>query len=139
MNISYNFKKIIVDEFEYIVGKMRAEPDPRKKLFLFSASYGVIQRILNIEFDQSLVLIHFILNGTYTAINARISAISQQADVGVEIPHDLFTKLEDETEKLGKAIDRNTDPSDILRAMALMAYSTTGNGSYLYQKGVLKL
>lgn len=139
MQISDNLRKIIVDEFEYVVGQMRAEKDLSRKLYFFSATYGVIHRILNLEYDPTLNLLHMVLNGTYNAINSRVSALGQGIETGIGLPANLFEKLEETTETLGKAIEKDASPLDALERLAVLSYSTTGNGYYLFQKGILKL
>jgi len=42
-------------------------------------------------------------------------------------------------EELGEEIRNNKDLSDTLKKFALLAYSTTGNGYYLLQKGLLTI
>lgn len=139
MLISNSSKKLIVDEFEYVVGQMRANKEPSRKLYFFSATYGAVQRLLNSEYDPTLQLVHMVLQGVYNSINARYMALGQGVEMGIGLPHDLFDKLEETTEALGKAIDKDNGIVDVLARLAVLAYSTTGNGYYLYQKGMLKI
>ena len=61
MQISDSSRKSIVDEFEYVVGQMRAHKEPSRKLYFFSATFGAIQRLLNSEYDPTLQLVHLVL------------------------------------------------------------------------------
>ena len=139
MQISDNSRNIIVNEFTYVIKKMRGEKDPSRKLYYFSAAYGVIFRILNQEFDPTLNFIHFVLNGAYSTINSRLTIMGQGVEMGVGIPTVLFVKLEDATEALAKAIRENTSLLESLEKISVLSYATSGNGYYLYEKGVLKL
>ncbi|MBA7701463.1 hypothetical protein ES703_110203 [subsurface metagenome] len=139
MQISDSSRKSIVDEFEYVVGQMRAHKEPSQKLYFFSATYGAIQRLLNSEYDPTLQLVHMILQGAYNSVNARYAALGQGVEMGIVLPHNLFEKLEETTEALGKAIDKNSGITNVLERLAVLTYSTTGNGYYLYQKGILKI
>ena len=139
MQISESSRKSIVDEFQYVVGQMRAHKEPARKLYFFSATYGAIHRLLNSEYDPTLQLVHMVLQGAYNSVNARYMALGQGVEMGVGLPQNLFEKLEETTEALGKAIDKDSGIPDIIERLAVLAYSTTGNGYYLYQKGKLKI
>lgn len=139
MQISENSRNVIVNEFAYVIKKMRGEKDPSKKLYYFSAAYGVIFRILNLEFDSTLNVIHFVLNGTYSSINNRLNIMGQGIEMGVGIPTELFTELENTTEAIARAIEEDADPLESLEKLAVLSYVTSGNGYYLYEKGLLKL
>ena len=139
MQISDNARRSIVDEFEYVVGQMRAHKEPARKLYFFSATYSAINRLLNSEYDPTLQLVHMVLQGAYNSVNARYMALGQGVEMGIGLPQNLFEKLEETTEALGKAIDKDSDIIGVLERLAVLAYSTTGNGYYLYQKGILKI
>ncbi len=64
-------------------------------------------------------------------------ATGQQAQAG--IPNDLFANLENSLAELAFNIEKGTDIYPQLQAMVNLAYSMTGNGYYLYLKGILKV
>lgn len=141
MKISDNYKKIIVDEFRSVAGKMKETEDLSKKLYWFSAAYGVVFRIFNLEFDATLVFLNWILNAAYSTISMRLAAIREGSDKTVDIPEGLFDSLQEVVEELAQNIEMENE-HDIfknLQRIANLAYATTGNGYYLYQKGVLQL
>jgi DNA replication initiation complex subunit (GINS family) len=57
----------------------------------------------------------------------------------IQIPDDFFDKLASLTEELAIAIDGDNDVYEILQKIAIRSYSLTGNGYYLYQKGIIKV
>ncbi len=141
MNISDEHRRIIVDEFRSIAARMRDTSDQYRKLYWFSAAYGVVTRVFNLEFDATLVFIHMVLNGAYNTINARAAAISQGTDRAINIPEGLFDSLNEVLEELAENIETDNE-QDIFRNLqriANLTYVTTGNGYYLYQKGLLQL
>ena len=135
MKISKNNKKVIIDEIEYALKNMKDETDEKKKIYYFSATYGIFQRIFNIEYDDDLVFIHFILNSTCNSINARL----QIPDSVIKIPENLFSSLEKATEELLDALKNNRNVYEQLKKFVLLGYVTAGNGYYLYKKGLLKI
>lgn len=139
MNISDKSRKIIVDEFRLVAKSMKQIEDPSKKLYWFSAAYGVVERVFNLEFDPTLVFVHLVLNAAYGSINSRVSAIIAGADRAIVIPEGLFDSLQEVVEELAENIEAKTDNNifENLQRTANLVYATTGNGYYLYLKGML--
>jgi len=141
MNISDNYKDIIVNEFRRIAELMKDTKDISKKLYFFSATYGIVHRIFNIEFDDTLVCIHVVLNATYNLISARANNIRQGIDAAIDLPQDLFESLQETIVELSDNIENKNEHEIFknLQKIAKIAYVTTGNGYYLYLQGKLQL
>ena len=139
MNISDNFRELIIKEIKYVVDRMNKSPDPEEKLYFFSGVYTIIQRVLNFEFDSDLIYIHFILRETYTALLGRLQAIKKGGETLVPLEEEHFKKLSSITKELGEKLKLKEDINNTLKKFAVLSYSTTGNGYYLQQKGLLKI
>jgi len=135
MKLSTANKKKLIEEIEFALNSMKVAEDPETKLYYFSAVYGVIPRIFNIEYDSNLVFIHFVVNATYNNINSRL----KNPEKVVKIPDDLFEKLENTTNELLNTLKQNKNLYEVLKKFILLAYVTSGNGYYLYQRGLLKI
>jgi len=135
MKLSKEIKKTLINEIEFAIEKMRSSKDPNLIMYYFSAVFGVLHRIFNIEYDSDLVFAHFIVNGTYQQINARLKA----KDKIIQIPEILFERLIETTKNFLEAINGNKDLNEVLKEFTLLGYVTIGNGYYLYQKGLLKI
>jgi len=135
MKLSKEIKKTLINEIEFAIEKMRSSKDPNLIMYYFSAVFGVLHRIFNIEYDSDLVFAHFIVNGTYQQINARLQA----KDKIIQIPENLFERLIETTKNFLEAINGNKDLNEVLKEFTLLGYVTIGNGYYLYQKGLLKI
>jgi len=135
MKLSKEIKKTLINEIEFAIEKMRSSKDPNLIMYYFSAVSGVLHRIFNIEYDSDLVFAHFIVNGTYQQINARLQA----KDKIIQIPENLFERLIETTKNFLEAINGNKDLNEVLKEFTLLGYVTIGNGYYLYQKGLLKI
>lgn len=135
MNISKGSKKKIIEEIKFAIGQMKENPNPEIKLYYFSAVYGVMPRVFNFEFDKDLVFAHFILSSVYNNINQRLKS----TDSVVMLPQNIFERLTELTEKLLNALEKNEDICEILKNFTMLGYVTTGNGYYLYKKGILKI
>ena len=139
MELSDNSRTIIADEFKYVTKKIREEQDIAQKLYFFSGSYALIQRIFNLEYDSSLILVHDVLQSTYMAINGRLNSIISGEEKVIKLPEELFSSLAKAVDDLGDAILNKRDSSESLQKIATISFVTTGNGYYLYQKGILKI
>lgn len=139
MKLSFNSKKAIVEELTYVANTIPKQADPPKKLFVYSAAQAMVNRILNIEFDADLILIHTVLQSTYVEINSRLNSIMTGAERAITIDPSLFDFLARSLQDLADAISQDKDIAAQLAKIAAAGYATTGNGYYLHQKGILKL
>ncbi len=114
------------------------EKDERKKLYYFSGIYGVIPRVFNFEYDSQLVFIHHILEYTYGAINGRLIAV-QQGDKTAMLADSILDKLYTYTSQIVDKLERDEDIYNLLQKIIILGYTTTGNGYYLYTKGIIKI
>ncbi|MGB7296675.1 MAG: hypothetical protein WBC70_13910 [Candidatus Aminicenantales bacterium] len=135
MKLSARNKKTLIVEIKFALEKMKSEKEPNSILYYFSAVYGVMYRIFNIEYDSDLVFAHFVISSTYNQINSRI----QVPDKVIQLPPDLFDKLIKTTEELLDAMVYDKNLYEALKTFTLLGYVTVGNGYYLYQKGLLKI
>ena len=60
-------------------------------------------------------------------------------DTLIDLPDDLFDKLCDSLEELAEKIEKDEDTYSVLQKLSVFAYVTTGNGYYLYRKGILRI
>jgi hypothetical protein len=138
MKISKSRKSNLVKELRYVAEKMKSTDNVNEKLFYFSAIQGEVNRIINYEYDPELVLVHQIFNTGYNTIMANLSS-SQQGSGIITIPPNLFKKLQDTIYVLADNIESNKNIYKELEEVSNLAYSTSGNGYYLYLKGIIKI
>lgn len=135
MKLSRDNKQKIIDEIKFALEQMKQNEDLDEKLYYFSAVYGVLPRIFNIEFNEDLLFIHFVINSTYNNIKGRI----KNPDKVIKIPDDLGEKLVHTTEELLTDLKEDKNLYNVLKRFTVLGYVTTGNGYYLYKKGYLKI
>ncbi len=133
----------LAKEYRYAVTKMKESPQLPKKLFYFSVFFSEAQRTLNWQWDRDLSLIYAVTQFAHTQINAgmQTQALTQALPIDwnavydklILVASDLTTYFE-KTEK-----DSGDELFQILGHFAEIAYTATGNGSYLYEKGLIKL
>ncbi len=135
MKIKEHNRKILIDDITFIINRMEKEKEAEQKLYYFSGIYGAIYRIFNNEYDPELILAHIILSITYSNIKSRID----EREKVIKLPPELFDKLISTTKEFLEKIEKNESLYDVLKKYAVIAYLATGNGYYLYQKGLLTL
>ena len=139
MQISQKFRELLVDELKIVTKKVRKEEDFKIKNYYFSATYGTISRIFNFDFNPELVLIHTVLNFVYVAVGNLQKRIDRGEEEVIRIPDKFFDKLANLTEELAIAIEKDEKIYEVLQEIAVHIYVLSGNGYYLYQKGVIKI
>lgn len=135
MNISEDYRKILADEIRIVRTKINEEKDVRKKIFYYSAIYGMTRRIFNLNFDPHLLFMDIIFNVTYNIILNRINSIIA-GDNTIPISKEFFDNLCECLNILEERVRNNEDTYDILQKIANLTYTVDGNGYYLTQKGI---
>ncbi|MGD9552405.1 MAG: hypothetical protein AB7V60_04815 [Candidatus Caldatribacteriota bacterium] len=141
MKLTAQSKDIILKEFKKVSELMNNTKDPGEKLFYFSATYAMASRVLNIQYDPILIFIHSVLLSTYSNINSFLNNIIGNKHTFYTIPVNYFDILESTLKELTTAIELD-DESGIfysLKEFSVLGYIATGNGNYLYKKGMLKI
>ena len=138
MEISAKNKKILVNEIRTVVEYMSGNNDVKQKMFFFSAVFGIVNRIMNIECDPELVFVHQVTNAAYSTINTNL-IMATQGQTTPTIPTPVFDKLQEVLEDLATYIEEGKKTYPVLQRISNLAYSTSGNGYYLFLKGLLKI
>lgn len=137
------YRQRLAKEYSYAVTKMQEVTQPAKKLFYFSVFFGEAQRILNLEWNTSLALMHLVTQQVHTQVNGAL----QVSGLGQTLPIDwtaIFDKLTQTASDLATYFDKAENEGSkeelyrILGSFAEIAYAVSGNGSYLYEKGLIK-
>lgn len=140
MNISAESFKKIGEEIDYVLQQMKQTDTPQRALYYFSAAQGVIYRVMNTECDPILVFAHQVLSTAHANFTAQLPSLGDRPNAAV-VADELLTLLHKALANFGVALNTQED-DQIYRALARIAnitYAVTGNGYYLYIKGLLKL
>jgi hypothetical protein len=139
LDISPESRKEFVNELRHVSQKILEEEDVRKKIFYYSAAYGIARRLINSQYDPQINFLELILEVSYNTIRARIETILQQQDLTVPIIEGFFDKLAENVNELALKIEKDEDTYKTLEKIAVLTHITTGNGYYLYTKGLIKI
>jgi len=137
MNIPLDLKAHVLDEFDGVLKVLHSDVSLEEKLYYYSAIFGAIYRVLNIQPSGELIFLHHALNTVHTAFQARLQATKRDAERPIMIEEPMVERLVQLMEELRKRIQQGVDSTDICKNLIALAYATTGNGYYLFKKGVL--
>jgi len=137
MNVSKEMQELFANEIDFVLQRMKESNDAAAKLYFFSGVYACALRIINIEFDVELAFVHHVLQAAHQMIDGRITRLQQGMDRHIVLPEKFFDRLQEALEEMLSKIKQGEETYPVLQTIFNLAYSTTGNGYYLYLKGVL--
>ena len=138
MELTSNYKKRIIEEIRFVIEKMKAEETLERKTYYFSGIPASLNRYFNLEFRDDLFYFWSGLQTMYIALNQKIAQIHGEGHI-IDLPEDFFSKLYEIFERICEKIPIEEDLEPEFFEMAKLAYITTGNGHYLYQKGMIEI
>lgn len=117
---------------------MKKEENIERKIYLFSAAYGIMGRTYRFEFSPDLLLAELVLNNSHGALNDRFQRL-KSGDITVKIEPLHFEKIEEGLKLLADCFENEKPILEPLELILTSAFSTSGPGNYLREKGMLKL
>lgn len=141
MKIPDNYHQLILNEFKEVEKICSEVKIPEDKLYLFSACYGIVNRIMNLHYHPTLVFMHQILQSTHQIMTQRLTAPRVPGSVLNNIPDEMVTALFSYFSQLITAFENKSEAEirEVLEKFSNLTYVATGNGSYLYLRGKLVL
>jgi hypothetical protein len=138
MKLSSSNQKLLLKELKTAHEFMSRTEIPQEKLYYFSAVYAVANRIMNLEYDSEIGFLHNISSWAHNTINTAIIAAGSRTSMLTLAPR-VFESLQNTVQELITLIEEEKPIYPALEKISNIAYSTCGNGYYLYLKGELKL
>jgi translation initiation factor RLI1 len=141
MKISEEYLNIITKEFRDVEKLWSETNSPEDKLYYFSATYGVINRIMNLQCESILIFVHQILQAAHQTMAQRLSAITPSGAVSSSVPTVMLESLILYLPELRIAFEKRDDNKirEALEKYNNLSYATGGNGFYLYLRGKLTI
>ncbi|MBP2146240.1 hypothetical protein J2129_001694 [Methanofollis sp. W23] len=132
------FRKELVVELRRIELMMKKAETVEKKLYYFSAAYGITSRTLRYSFAEDYLLADFVLNTSYNGLMERFKRL-RSGDTTVELEPVHFERIQEGLKMLADAFESETSVLVPLERILTAMYATTGPGNYLREKGLLNL
>jgi hypothetical protein len=142
MQLTDELRSRIASEFRYAADHMRSEEDPHTKLYYYSALFGEVTRILNLNWDRDLVLAYTVLSATHSQVAGMAHNIGSGRERAIKLTVEHIEALTNAASDLAGYFE--TDGTDaelysLLGRISEIGYASTGNGWYLLQKGDINL
>ncbi len=132
------FKQELVSELLVVADLMEKEKNLEKKIYYFSAAYGITGRTFRYIFSQDVLLADLVLNSCYQSLFGRYQSM-RSGDTTILIDPIVFERVIDGLRVLAECFDRGEPIQKPLENILTATFSTTGPGNYLKEKGAFKL
>jgi len=132
------FRKELVAELRRVVVSMKKEDRLEKKIYYFSAAYGITSRTLRYSFHEDYLIADFVLNSCYNGLMNQFKLI-RSGETVVELEPIHFERIQEGLIMLAEAFESRDSILIPLEQMLKAMYAATGPGNYLREKGLLKL
>jgi hypothetical protein len=141
MNISEINFKLILEELKNVKSNIEETPLHDDKLYFFTASFGVIYRVINIESNPTLIFIHQILQSLHQAMQQRLNNSRSLPGISNSLPNEMWNSFIMNFNEFIIAFESKNDMKiySALENISNLIYATSGNGFYLYLKGKIIL
>ena len=131
------FRKELVKELRLVEGLVKKEPSVEKKIYYFSAAYGITSRTYRYAFSKDVLLADYVLQTVHNLFTDRVNRI-KAGDPTVKIEDVHFEKLCEGLKLLANKLEAEENIQEPLEMLLTIAFSTSGPGNYLHEKGELK-
>ena len=135
---SDGYKQAIIKELEFVLLKMNESKNDDDKIYYFSAIQGMLHRVMNLEYTDDLLFAFFITNEAHKSLLQRSISL-KQGDAVVKLTEQHWVRLIEITKDFLEAVKNDDNLDSVLKKYVILSYSTTGNGNYLMEKGILKI
>jgi len=132
------FRRELVQELRLVENLMRRESSVEKKIYYFSAAYGITSRTFRYSFSRDILLADFVLQGAYNLLKDRLNRF-KAGDKTVPLDEILFEAICDGLKLLADRIESKDNLQNALETILTAAYVTTGPGNYLREKKEINL
>lgn len=131
-------RKELVDELRYVEDLVRKEPSVERKIYIFSAAYGITSRTYRYSFSRDVLMADLMLQGAYNMLTERLQLL-KTGDKNVIPDPIIFEKICDGLRDLATAFESGGSVLEPLELVITAAFAVTGPGNYLREKGQLKI
>lgn len=132
------FRKELVNELRKVAELMAKEKNPEKKLYYFSAAFGITNRTFKYAFSSEVLLADLVLTAGYQQIMERVQ-LCKAGDTTVLLTDEIFQKLSEGLWDLAAAFEDGNSIQKPLEQILKTSFSVTGPGNYLKEKGMFQL
>lgn len=132
------FKSELIDELRNVATYIKKESNLEKKIYYFSAAYGITERTFRYSFSSDILVADCVLHIAYNSLNQRMKMM-KSGDTTVLLDEAIFNGISEGLLQLADAIEKNKPIQKALESIMTASYCATGNGNYLREKGLIQI
>lgn len=132
------FRNELVKELRLVEAKMREEPTLERKIYYFSAAFGITGRTYKYVFSKDVLLADMVMQNVYNMLNEHLSRLKSGDKNCLPNPV-VFELICDGIRDLANSFESGDNIIVPLENIATAGFSTTGAGNYLLEKGLITL
>lgn len=132
------FRKELVEELRRVENLVRQESTIEKKIYYFSAAYGITNRTYRYSFSKEVLVADLLLTGAYNMMTERLN-LARGGNKTVPLNPLALEIICDGLRDLADRFESKENILGALETIIAAAFSFTGPGNYLQEKGDLKL
>jgi hypothetical protein len=130
------FRKELVAELRRVENMIRQSPSIDKKIYYFSATYGITGRTYRYSFSNDVLIADILLQSVYNMMTERLNLI-KAGNPTVDPDIKIFEKICDGLRDLANCFEAKENIQGPLEIITSAGFSLTGPGNYLKEKGDL--
>lgn len=132
------FRKELIGELRRVENLIRKEPSLEKKIYYFSAAYGITNRTYRYSFSKDVLVTDLLLNGVYNMMTERLNML-KAGNTTVSIDPSIFETVCDGLRNLANCFESGENILEPLETIVAAGFALTGPGNYLREKGDLQI
>ncbi|MCX6676973.1 MAG: hypothetical protein NTU95_03390 [Methanothrix sp.] len=132
------FRKELVEELRRVESLIRQTPSLDKKIYYFSATYGITGRTYRYSFSSEVLIADILLQSVYNMMTERLNLI-KAGNPTVDPDIKIFEKICDGLRDLANSLETKESIQGPLETITSAGFSLTGPGNYLKEKGDLQI
>jgi hypothetical protein len=134
MEVSTDHRRYLASEFRSAAAGMdESASNAVLANYFYSAVYGAVARVLNMEYSPEIVLLHLVTQASHALINGTVEKLGAGLERSMIVPTGFFGELAAVVRELADAVESDRDYTAQLERMAQISYVLTGNGNYLFR------
>jgi hypothetical protein len=132
------FRKELATELRRVENMVRREPSVEKKIYYFSAAYGIASRNYRYSFSEDVLIMDILLHNVYNMMTERLN-LAKTGNTTVALDQRIFEKICDGLIDLANCVESGENVLEPLKKITTAGFALTGPGNYLREKGDLQI
>jgi len=132
------FKRELVTELRRIENMIRREQSLEKKIYYFSAVYGITSRTYRYSFSEDVLIMDILFHSVYNMMTERLNLV-KTGNTTVVFDQLIFERICDGLVNLANSFESGENVLEPLKKIVTAGFALTGPGNYMREKEELHI